>query len=146
MALGIIVIDTSPVRTDSDICDDLLACDVLIAELGTRPAKFHRRRSISEALSRRPERWGNEDDDVGLLTYVVNSEGCICTYDTIDDLDNCDEFDVLFLTGRNGVSMNEFEAGIEKMAVEWRKKGRPSRYYTYFECEDCGGEKGDGQE
>ncbi|WP_036112710.1 MULTISPECIES: hypothetical protein [Luteibacter] len=134
MTVGTIVIDLDPDRTDSDICDDLLEHDVVIVEIGTRPTKMHRAQAISEELKQRPERWGKEEDgDVFLLTYVVNSTGRICTYDTIDDLDNYDEFDVLFLTDEDGVGTKGVKAGIEKLTVEWRKRGRPRRCATHFE-------------
>lgn len=64
---------------------------------------------------------------------MVNSEGRICAYDTIDDVDNCDVFDVLFLTDVDGLGTEDVEAGIEKLTVEWRRRGKPSRYATHFE-------------
>ncbi|MBB6242989.1 hypothetical protein [Rhodanobacter sp. MP1X3] len=133
MAIGTILIDTNPDQTDSEICDDLLEHDVVIVEIGMRSTKMHRKNAISEELKRRPERWGKEEgDDVLLLTYMVNSKGLICTYDTIDDLDNYDEFDVLFLTDVDGIGTKGVKAGIEKFTPEWRKKGKPSRYFTHF--------------
>lgn len=143
MAFGTIVLDLDPERTDSDICDDLLEYDVLIVEIGMRPTKSHRRATISEALKERPERWGKEEGDVVLLTYVVNSQGCICTYDTIDDPENYDEFDVLFLTDRDGVGTRGVKAGIERLTVEWRHKGKPKRYETGFDYEDYGDNEDD---
>jgi hypothetical protein len=134
MTVGTIVIDWDPDRTDSDICDDLLEHDVVIVEIGTRPTKMHRAQAISEELKQRPERWGKEEHgDVFLLTYVVNSKGRICTYDAMDDPDNCDVFDVLFLTDVDGVGTEGAEIAIEKLTVEWRKRGKPSRYTTHFE-------------
>lgn len=134
MAIGTIVIDLDPDRTDSEICDDLLEHDVVIVEIGTRPTKMHRTNAISEELKRRPARWSKEDDDdVLLLTYVINSKGRICTYGTIDDLDNYDEFDVLFLSDVEGVGVKGARVGIEKLTVEWRHKGKPTRYVTHFE-------------
>lgn len=134
MTVGTIVIDWDPDRTDSDICDDLLEYDVVIAELGTRPTNSLRAQAISEELKQRPERWGKEEDGYAFLqTHVVNSKGRICTYDTIDDLDNYDEFDVLFLTDEDGVGSTGVKAGIEKLTVEWRKRGKPGRYATHFE-------------
>ncbi|GAA0913317.1 hypothetical protein GCM10009552_29130 [Rothia nasimurium] len=134
MPVGTIVIDWDTDRTNSNICDDLLEHDVVIVEIGTRPIKMHRAQAISEELKQRPERWAKEEDgDVFLLTYVVDSKGRICTYDTIDDLDNYDEFDVLFLTDDDGVGTKGVKAGIEKLTVEWRKRGKPNRYATYFE-------------
>jgi hypothetical protein len=137
MRFGSIVIDLDPMRTDSDICDDLLEHDVVIVEIGTRPTKSHRRTAISEALKRRSERWGKEEEgDVVLLTYVVNSEGRICTYGAVDDPDNYDEFDVLFLTDHDGVGTRGVKAGIEQLAIEWRQKGKPSRYEKDFQFRD----------
>lgn len=134
MRIGTIVIDTDPLRTDSEICDDLLEHEVAIVEIGTRPTKTQRADAISEELKRRPARWGKEDDgDVLLLTFVVNSKGHICTYDTIDDINNYDEFDVLFLSDVDGVGLEGAKAGVEKLTVEWRKKGKPSRFQTHFE-------------
>ncbi|WP_369926588.1 hypothetical protein [Xanthomonas sp. NCPPB 2632] len=134
MTVGTIVIDLDPDRTDSDICDDLLEHHVVIVEIGTRPTKMHRAQAISEELKQRPERRGKgEDDDVLLLTYVVNSEGRICTYGTLDDPDHCDVFDVLFLTDVDGAGTEGVETAIEKLTVEWRKRGKPNRYTTYFE-------------
>ena len=133
MAVGTIVIDTDN-RTDSDICDDLLEHDVVIAELGTRPAARSRRESIGDELRQRPERWGKEGN-VLLLSFVVNSEGRICTYDTIDDLDNFDVFDVLFLTDRDAVTLDGVTAAIERFTPQWRAKGKPGRYHTHFEYE-----------
>jgi hypothetical protein len=134
MAIGTIVIDLDPDRTDSEICDDLLKHDVAIVEIGTRPTKTHRTNAISEELKRRSARRGKEDDgDVLLLTYVINSKGHICTYDTIDDLDNYDEFDVLFLSDVEGVGVKGARVGIEKLTVEWRQKGKPNRFVTHFE-------------
>jgi len=134
MAVGTIVIDLDPDRTDSDICNDLLEHHVVIVEIGTRPTKMHRAQTISEALKQRPERRGKEEDgDVFLLTYVVDSKGRICTYQTMDDPDNCDVFDVLFLTDAEGVGTDGVEIAIEKLTVEWRKRGKPNRCTTYFE-------------
>jgi hypothetical protein len=133
MTVGTILIDWNPDRTDQEICDDLLEYDVVIAELGTRPTKTHRTKAISEQLRKHPDRWGKEDGNVLLVTYVVNSEGHICTYDTIDDIDNYDEFDVLFFSDADGVGVAGVEAGIEKLTVEWRKRGKPRRYATHFE-------------
>ncbi|GGA14289.1 hypothetical protein [Dyella caseinilytica] len=137
MAFGSIVIDLDPTRTDSDICDDLLEHDVVIVEIGTRPTKSHRRNTISEALKQRSERWGKEEDeDVILQTLVVNSQGCICTYDTIDDLDNYDEFDVLHLSGDGVIGMSGVDAGIQQLTMAWRKKGKPNRYVLGFDYAD----------
>jgi hypothetical protein len=134
MTVCTIVIDLDPGRTDQDIGDDLLEHDVVIVEIGTRPTKMHRAQAISEELKQRPERWGKEEDgDVFLLTYVVDSKGRICTYQTMDDPDNCDVFDVLFLTDVDGVGTEGVEIAIEKLTVEWRKRGKPNRYTTYFE-------------
>jgi hypothetical protein len=134
MRIGTIVIDTDPLRTDSEICDDLLEHEVAIVEIGTRPTKTQRADAISEELKRRPARWGKEDDgNVLLLTFVVNSKGHICTYDTIDDINNYDEFDVLFLSDVDGVGFEGAKASVEKLTVEWRKKGKPSRFHTHFE-------------
>ncbi|PMQ04222.1 hypothetical protein DyAD56_16155 [Dyella sp. AD56] len=147
MRIGTIVIDTDPSRTDSEICDDLLEHEVLIVEIGTRPTKMHRRNAISEELKRRPARWGKEEEgDVLLLTYVVNSQGRICTYDTIDDLDNHDVFDVLYLTDADGVGFEGAEAAIEKLTMDWRKKGRPGRYLTHFEYDDSVDDEDDEKE
>lgn len=136
MAIGTIVIDLDPDRTDGDICDDLITHDVAIVEIGTRPTKMHRLRAIEEVLSRRPERWGREEHNVLLTTRVVNSKGLLCTYDTIDDLDNWDEFDVLLVVDSDGVPMEGVEAAIERLAVEWRKRGKPRRFHTHFEYEE----------
>lgn len=146
MAFGTIVIDLNPIRTDSDICDDLLEYDVVIVEIGTRPTKSHRKSAISDDLKRRPGRWGKEDDgDVLLQTFVVNSKGRICTYDTIDDVDKYDEFDVLHLTDEDGISAKGVRAGIETLAVEWRLRGKPSRYETGFDY-DADDDKEDEQD
>lgn len=85
-------------------------------------------------MKQRPERWGKEEDgDVLLLTHAVDSEGRICTYDAMNDPDNCDVFDVLFPTDVDGVGTEGAEIAIEKLTVEWRKRGKPSRYTTHFE-------------
>ena len=71
-----------------------------------------------------------------LLTFVVNSKRLICTYDTIDDPDNYDEFDVLFLRDVDSIGFESVKYGIEELTLEWRKKGKPSRYVTHFELSD----------
>lgn len=136
MAIGSIVIDTDPNRTNSDICDDLLEHGAAIVEIGTSPTKYQRTQAISEELNQRPERWGKEEGSVLLSTYVVNSKGLICTYDTIDDLNKYDEFDVLFLSDVDGIGVEGVRAGIEKLTVEWRALKKPGRHVTHFELED----------
>jgi hypothetical protein len=104
-------------------------------EIGTRPTKYQRTRAISEELNQRPERWEREEGSALLSTYVVNSKGLVCTYDTIDDIYNYDEFDVLFLIDADGMGVNGVKVGIEKLTVEWRNLGRPVRHVTHFEFE-----------
>lgn len=98
---------------------------MVIVEIGTRPTKSHRESAISGDLKRHPERWGKEDDgDVLLQAFVVNSKGRISTYDTVDDVDKYDEFEVVHLTDEDGISVKGVRAGIETLAVEWRLRGK----------------------
>lgn len=118
MLVATIVIDSGN-PSNVEVCDDLLEHALVVADIGTRPTKFRRVKEIEDELGRRVGIWGDADVSVQFLTIFVEPG----RYD----------FDVLGY--EPSLSSNVVHGAVNKAVAEWRAKGEPERFTTFFEYE-----------
>ncbi|MGR0116382.1 hypothetical protein [Ralstonia pseudosolanacearum] len=118
MAIATILINEGE-PTNADVCDDLLDYGIVIVRIGTRPSKYARAKEIEQELKSRLEGRQSSSASVILYTVFVGPE----RYD----------FDVLAYKPR--INPEQVTAAVEKIVGEWRQRGEPVRFHTYFECD-----------